>query len=248
MKHANAIGIALFFFSILLTSCTSEKVFSLSLEGSSCEVRLDMGKSIQISSGNEDYSVTVKDPDIASASINIPPAYETHYSLYIGGKQKGTTTVTVRDNVTKETIEVEVKIVDSYLPFHIGESDYTQFPQNSYLFLVSNEARDFYIFEQEAQSPKLKGTYEFSVDDYLPYLTLSYPSGDKTETTTFSLGESSPYLYSLLDLFFKTNMVEGMTRYSPAPTIIMQMDEINTDKKLRTLCSYNKEIPKNVLE
>ena len=65
------------------------------------------------------------------------------------GKQKGTTTLTLTDNVTGDKETVEVKVTDCYIAYGIAESNHPTLTSNLMLYLVNNKARDCYFFTMD---------------------------------------------------------------------------------------------------
>lgn len=59
-----------------------------------------------------------------------------HINLY--GMQKGSTTLTITDNITKDVETVEVKVTDCYLAYVINDSNHPVLPAGTTLFLVNN--------------------------------------------------------------------------------------------------------------
>lgn len=62
--------------------------------------------------------------------------------------QKGSTTLTITDNITKDVETVEVKVTDCYLAYVINDSNHPVLPAGTTLFLVNNGAHDYYLFDQ----------------------------------------------------------------------------------------------------
>lgn len=86
-----------------------------------------------------------------------------HINLY--GLQKGSTMLTITDNITKDVETVEVKVTDCYLAYVINASNHPVLPAGTTLFLVNNQAQDYYLFDQDNtyNKPILKDNgYEFS--------------------------------------------------------------------------------------
>lgn len=56
-------------------------------------------------------------------------------NLVVKPKQKGETTITVKDNVTNETVDLKIKIVDSYLNLKVAHSAQVPYTGGENLFL-----------------------------------------------------------------------------------------------------------------
>lgn len=81
-------------------------------------------------------------------------------STYVAlqGKQKGTTTLTLTDNVTGDKETVEVKVTDCYIAYGIAESNHPTLTSNLMLYLVNNKARDCYFFTMDNMRHQLNNT------------------------------------------------------------------------------------------
>ena len=159
----------------------------LHFEKKSYEVMLDHSYNINVENGSGNYELTVGDTAIVSAS------YEGDYLGLIGvipvrGKAKGTTSLIVKDKETLIADTLQIKVVDRYAACYIVISQHPALAQSRYLFLVDNEARDFYVFADDADelpaAPTAlligKGTYRYSTEEstgevpVIPYLHLTY--------------------------------------------------------------------------
>lgn len=190
--------LVLFFCAMGFTACSDDDekgITPLSFEKEHYEVPLFEGastKSITIKGGNKDYTATVEKPEILEASINTSSTTEMGY-LLINPKQKGETTVTVKDNVSNETVDLSIKVTDGYLAYVIKESNHPALAVGTIAYLINNEAKDCYFFLDNHVGNNLygtpigEGTYSFSVKaednadgsspSYIAYLTLNYREG-----------------------------------------------------------------------
>ena len=181
--------------SLFITACNSdnnenEPMSPFSLEKTYYEVRLWRSiTEIPITNGSGDISLSVADETIIEANKVQNEGGSTYVALQ--GKQKGTTTLTLTDNVTGDKETVEVKVTDCYIAYGIAESNHPTLTSNLMLYLVNNKARDCYFFtmdnmqHQLNNTPLAEGTYEFFVkqngEETVSYLRLSYsadPSGN----------------------------------------------------------------------
>ena len=64
-------------------------------------------------------------------------------NLEIHPKQKGETTIKVRDKVANETVDLKIKIVDSYLNLAVANPIKPPYRQEDEFFLINNEDKDF---------------------------------------------------------------------------------------------------------
>ena len=159
----------------------SEPVTPFSLEKTYYEVRLERSVTdIPIINGSGDISLSVADETILEANKTLNEEGCIYVSLQ--GKKKGTTTLTLTDNVTGDKETVEVKVTDCYIAYEIIASNHPALHQDMTLYLVNNEARGCYFYseDQPDSTPAATGTYEFLVkqteEGTAPYLRLSYPS------------------------------------------------------------------------
>ena len=66
-------------------------------------------------------------------------------------KHKGDTTITVKDNVTNETVDLKIKIVDSYLNLKVAHPAQVPYTGGENLFFINNSDRDFYLFDEKME-------------------------------------------------------------------------------------------------
>lgn len=206
-KYINMNKLIISFLSIIslfVVACSdddnkSEPTTPFSLEKNYYETRLERGAtSISITNGSGDISLAIEDEDILQAlyskySDNEEDNRKGHINLY--GMQKGVTTLTITDNITKDIEKVNVKVVDCYLAYAIANSNHPTLEANTTLFLVNNQTRDCYLFAidkmhgQLYSQPLVKGSYDFFVTidagtgsspqlNGIPNLRLTYPSDD----------------------------------------------------------------------
>lgn len=137
-----------------LTGCSdagnenTNNVIPFNLNKTSYEVRLKyVGTQIPITNGSGDFSVSAADETMVEAKIIQNEGANTY--IFIEGKQKGKTTLNVTDNVTGDMKTVEVKVTDCYLAYAIAESNHPILKTGMVLFLVNNQARDYYLFVKD---------------------------------------------------------------------------------------------------
>lgn len=205
MKRVNLLEILLSFLcAISFAGCGNDdegkkEIYSLSFEKEYYEVPLLGKASISVRGGNKDYTVNVEKTNILEISIDVSSPVGMG-NLIINPKQKGETAVIVKDNMTNETVNLQVKVTDAYLAYAIKESNHPALSEGTIVYLINNEAKDCYFFrstgsgEGAADRPIAKGTYEFSVKlksgagnsspTYgIPYLTLNYCSDEQGNFT-----------------------------------------------------------------
>ncbi len=226
--------------SLFITACNSdnnenEPMSPFSLEKTYYEVRLWRSiTEIPITNGSGDISLSVADKTIIEANKVLNEGGSTYVSLQ--GKQKGSTTLTLTDNVTGDEETVEVKVTDCYIAYGIAESNHPALASNIMLYLVNNEARDCYFFtmdniqHQLYNTPIAKGTYEFFVTIDagtgpapqlygIPHLRLAYPSdadgnfADEVSVHDFQIelygdGASSPNCLEIIKAYLGVDWEE----------------------------------------
>ena len=199
MKTKHLLGALLSFLcTIFLFSCGNDdekEIYPLSFEKEYYERPLLGATNIMIRGGNRDYTVTVERTEILSISVDLSSSTGMG-SLLVYPKKKGETKVSVKDNITNETVDLKIKITDAYLAYSIKESNHPALSNGTAVYLINNEAKDCYFFHYNysqhelSPTPIAKGTYDFSVKlengsgnsspTYpIPYLTLNYASDEQ---------------------------------------------------------------------
>lgn len=206
MKTKHLLGALLSFLcTIFLFSCGNDdekEIYPLSFEKEYYEQPLLGAANIMIRGGNRDYTVTVERTEILSISVDLSSSTGMG-SLLVYPKKKGETKVSVKDNITNETVDLKIKITDAYLAYSIKESNHPTLSNGTAVYLINNEAKDCYFFHYNysqhelSPTPIAKGTYDFSVKlengsgnsspTYaIPYLTLNYASDEQGNFTDAS--------------------------------------------------------------
>lgn len=157
---------------LFATACSddnngNEPITPFSLDKTYYEVRLERGSTtIHVTNGSGDISLSIEDEKTLNAKYQGGLyADDLRGVIYLYGLQKGSTTLTITDNVTKDVETVEVKVTDCYLAYVINDSNHPVLPAGTTLFLVNNQAQDYYLFDQDNiyNKPILKdNNYEFS--------------------------------------------------------------------------------------
>lgn len=191
--------------------------------------------------------------------------------------QKGSTTLTITDNITKEKETVEVKVTDCYLAYGIADSNHPSLKANTILFFINNPEKDFYIFTKDNihgqlyEQPTAKGCYDFFVipdskEQFsgIPCLRLTYnvdeegSTLDKEKTATsydFQMklqGEhaTSKYAFDGIHAYLKVDwekLLDNIQTKSPAQ-IDMTMTLIIPDTDYQTIGVLSTmTIPKHIL-
>lgn len=188
----------IFIICLFVTACSddnneNEPITPFSLGNTYYEVRLGKGtNSIYITNGSGDISLAIEDENILNAKYESGLyADGLRGVIFLYGMRKGSTTLTITDNITKEAETVEVKVVDCYLAYDIGYSNHPVLKTGTRLFWVNNQTRDYYLFAESDthNQPLVKGSYDFFMTSDIdtgsspqlygiPHLCLNYPSDE----------------------------------------------------------------------
>lgn len=269
--------------SLFVVACNdddnkSEPIIPFSLEKNYYETRLERGAtSISITNGSGDISLAIEDEDILKAIYSKyndkKDNRKGHINLY--GLQKGATMLTITDNITKDVETVEVKVTDCYLAYVINDSNHPVLPAGTTLFLVNDQAQDYYLFDQDNtyNKPILKDNgYEFfikldagtgtALTNYaIPNLRLYKHNPADAATTTSEFYDFQIEMYgedassssvlkiiqAYLDVDWEELISNALTK-SPAPidmTMIMTVPD--TDYRIRGILS-TVSIPEHILD
>ena len=143
-----------------LTSCSddnneNEAITPFCLGDTYYEVRLGQEtNSIYITNGSGDISLAIEDENILQATYNGKLyADKPGGVVSLFGKQKGSTMLSIIDNVTGDKETIEVKVTDCYLAYVINDSNYPILPAGTTLFLVNNRTtiRDSILTNSERE-------------------------------------------------------------------------------------------------
>lgn len=275
----------LFIMCLFATACSDDNngngpIIPFSLDKTYYEVRLERGAaSISITNGSGDISLAIEDENILDAIYtkynDKEDGRKGHINLY--GMQKGSTTLTITDNITEDVETVEVKVTDCYLAYVINDSNHPVLPAGTTLFLVNNQAQDYYLFDQDNiyNKPILKdNSYEFFITQdtdtgtgsepanyAIPYLRLYMHNPADTGTTTaefydfeiemYGENASSSIVLQVIQNYLGVDWEEltgnALTK-SPAPIdMTMIMTVPDTDYRIRGVLS-TVSIPEHILE
>lgn len=268
MKTGNLFGILLLFLcAATFSSCKDDKdedndgnntSYPLIFEKDYYEVRCDAGTTLQPISCN-DYGLLelkVGDANILDARTYIIENGSPHSAGYIllKGLQKGETTLNVTDKKTNEHVDLTVKVVDNYLGFEVKDTNHPLFQKQNagFMFLIDNAAKDFYLFGKKPPHNQLaKGTYSFSVESNVPYLTLTITDGEGNPVPyKFNLLNNSSNTYAVLNTYFHLDWpTETAASLGLSENIVyMLMKEDATGYEVGFAISPAIEIPDKVLK
>lgn len=175
---------------VLCFSCNEEDS-TLKFEKDYYEVQLlDQPQYIEFNTTSNDLDVIVENRELLNVEID-------GNKLKLYAKSKGETTITVKNNYDKA--QIIVRIVDSYLSFHIGEPVNIdgKFIKYDRLFLINNSNRDFYVLNDSFEI-KIYGTYLFNWKNEKLYLSLMY---DSREDVYDISGSSHELKYNIFPIY-----------------------------------------------
>lgn len=203
----------------------------LYIGGSSYSVGVKASNYIPIYSGNKSYILTPGDAGIFKAEYRpATGSYDRTGDIRIEGSKKGTTTLTVKDNVSGETVVLDITVTRKYLNLNMKHTyptidmedkegknklslevkDDILHAKDYVVTLLANEGNDLenkaYLFNspKEARTGEilLEGNYQFERkgDDYLLYL--SFKDGDKIISHKFNILDGE-YIFSSLVNYLK---------------------------------------------
>lgn len=192
----------LFIMCLFVTACSddnngNEPISSFSLDKTYYEVRLGRGSTnIHVTNGSGYISLSIEDEKILNAKYaGGLYADGLRGVIHLYGLQKGSTTLTITDNVTKDVETVEVKVTDCYLAYVINDSNHPILPAGTTLFLVNNQAQDYYLFDQDNiyNKPILKdNSYEF-------FITQDTDTGTGSEPANYAIPYLRLYMHNPAD-------------------------------------------------
>lgn len=147
----------------VMVSCSDDDKESdslpLSISENRFNVPIDADRYIQIESGNKDYSFIVEDKSILDVKYENATEYHRFGGIRLYGLKKGTTALTVVDNVSKESKELEIRVTARYLLLQMS---------NMFSNVIIVESND----DPNANSKIMKDILEFALLQPSYYLAL----------------------------------------------------------------------------
>lgn len=203
-----------------MSSCSDDdnkdrEIYELTFEKNDYTVMNNFSRAIMIRGGNGHYTITTENAEIVEATYN-PPINVGFGDIIVKGKKKGTTTLSIKDDITGETVKLNITVTDKYLNFSCenyeltvtGAQDYTtivreDMDRNSpmkggyLLSLINNADKTLYIFKTTDDASEggylYKGEYEFIKGDETtpPHLKIYYTDNNVDKSMTYSMEGSS---------------------------------------------------------
>ena len=255
MKTKKLLGIFfLFLCTITLVSCgddEKQEIYSLSFEKGYYERPLLGAKNIPVRGGNRDYTVTVQNTDVLSIDIDLSSPIDMG-NLVVKPKQKGETTITVKDNVTNETVGLKIKIVDSYLNLKVAHPAQVPYTGGENLFFINNSDRDFYLFDEKMEKKECTGNYQFLIKNSTCYMILNFDKelNDK-RTYEYNISNTSERMFTLIEILLgidwnmKADLINRSTRSASPVT----MNAVDTETNIiQYFVAGSNDIPENILD
>lgn len=255
----------------ILISCDkndNKEIYSLTFGKESYEIGLKRILIVMILSGNGDYTLSVENPEVLDAKLDMSSPTGIGYIL-VTGKQKGETTLSVTDNLTHETVKLKIVVTSGYLAFKIDNSNHPALTDDIIMFLINDEERNCYFISEDHPSPGTvsKGKYEFSIetvaDNATPYMTLTYASDEHGRFTDAAIAPTSHVFdisgnklstYELLAKFLDTDweklteeQSENLPRTNDIQPIKLEIKEVDTEYEITSYLS-TVDIPEGILE
>ena len=247
-------------------ACKNDETESLNFYNDSYEVPIHGTRYIGIKSGSGDYSIQIKNTGIFSASEEYGWSNPAGMIL-ISGLLTGERTLTVIDNVTKETRNLKIKVTHNYEVLRVStfENSYPVLSETPFLFLINNKARDVYFVDKSGQQTitdnglrvQGKGTYTFTVENGKTYLTLIYATDNNKQLTNntaitpaphkIQITKNSEYVLHRLDENLSLNWETPAGSYPiDQQFLAMKLEEVGTGYKIEGSLEYV-EIPQDIL-
>lgn len=252
MRNKNLFIFFLIFLCFSFTNCSddekTEDIHHLSFEKDYYERPLIGAKSIMIRGGNRDYSIKIEDPSVVDIKVDLSSPIGMG-SLDIYPKQKGETTIQVKDNIANETTSIRIKIINSYLNLSVGNPIKPPYKQDDNFFLINNDNQDFYLYDKELRL-KNTGKYKFSIENNVPYMELTYHKEFENKITyKYDLTGTNQTMFAVIKLFLGWDWLDFIEKQSTKEItpIIMNATDIETNTKYY-LTRKATDIPENVLD
>ena len=253
MNMKKILGIfLLFLFTITIVSCADDKdtteVNHLSFEKDYYERPLLRAKNIMVRGGNRDYTIKVENTDILGVEIDLSSS-EGMGDLKVLPKQKGETNVEVQDNVTKEIVNLKIKIVDSYLNLAVANPTKPPYKQGNEFFLINNDSKDFYLYDENSEL-KHTGSYKFYIENNVPYMELVYHKEFEGRTTyKYDLTGTSETMFQGIKyiLNWERHTLNKCVTTKEVSPVTMNVTDTKTNETSYFILSTH-DIPEHVLE
>lgn len=221
---------------VLCGACRDEeigRIYSLTFSEPAYATRVGVTMNVSFRSGNKDYVVTSGDTAVVEAYARIDSDIG-FGTLYLHGKREGKTNVTVKDNVSGETVGLRITVGEFYLSFSVEQTDSVVFRKGDMCYFVQNEAKDFMVFEKKGSADypvlKFKGSYEFTVAGDKPFVNVEYIDAGQAVGHSFDMTGSSPEIFDLIEHYYLSDTAKkarDIVRY-----YFMNLEDVATGAKM----------------
>lgn len=257
----------LFSVIVLPWGCSVDNTEPLNFYDDTYEVPIHGTRYIGVKSGNGDYTIQVENSGIISASEDYGWSNQSGMIL-IRGLVTGETTIMVTDNASDETRNLQIKVTDNYECFRIStfENNHPVLSKTPFLFLINNQEREVYFVDMEGEKSitdnglrvRGKGSYALTMEDGIPYLTLSYASDDKGQLTDdtaidpiphkFCITKSSEFALHRIDDNLNLGWQTPSGNYTTEQCYyVMEMEDVSTGVKYESNLEQV-EFPQGILK
>lgn len=206
---------------------------------------------IAFTGGSGDFSLLVSDPNVLDAEIG-------NGTIVLTAKEKGRTNIVVRDNVDDRSVTIQVKVVDTYLCFQVGnplpegKPDYSS---GDYLFLVNDSERSIYWFDESFNLKSVDHGYSFSYSKEEHRFYFSLPLAGNMFTYDITSTEST-FLVQVLPRYlgFSWDGLDVQSRAtnreitSEAVPILLKAVDLATGDECKFIVRASIEMPYGILD
>jgi len=197
-----------FLFTLLLsallyfTSCEDGKESEPEIETVSWSVEVGYPLEVYLTEGNNKYSITVDDKELANATYT--PLSKTEGKLVIEGKKKGKTTVTIKDDITGDKLIINLEVIIYDFVINETEVNASMFLDREIPIISGNRKYEISVENEEILAASL---YETAVQEdgksyHLINISVRKPGKTRViikdiildEEKTITVNTSFPYL------------------------------------------------------
>lgn len=221
---------------VLCGACKNEeigRIYPLTFSELAYATRIGVTMNVSFRSGNKDYVVTSGDTAVVEAYARIDGDIG-FGTLCLHGKREGKANVTVKDNVSGETVGLRITVGEFYLSFLVVQTDTAIFRKDDMCYFVQNEAKDFMVFEKKGTDDypvlKFKGSYEFTATGDTPFVNVEYINAGQEVRHSFDMTGCSPEIFGLIEHYYLPDTAKkarDIMRY-----YFMNLEDVATGSKM----------------
>lgn len=233
---------------LVFTACSSDDNGPLPFTIIENDIQIENVCAIKIASGNLDYTIDVKDPEVIKVTYFEPYDKESYGDLYFVPRKTGKTVVTVTDNVCKTSISLQVEVLEKNTGSGtlIESSNHPLLAEGSMLvFFAYDTSRRFSIKEPKGDTylTKKEGKYSLEYQEGNTLISLTYKDDNEKEVTeTYDTGESDSDAIATLstDLRWEYGSQTRLAMPNPEQHNYLRMKGKNNEYKISALVSIVK--------